>query len=267
MGKLKIRTNSLHDLYVEYKLGWNIDSDCPCSMALQPTRVVALPKPCSTISLDRHIEIDHQEGAANSCFYKNRIEGTWYYAAIPASGENLVYVNDVWDDGQRRDECDTLGRECRGVGSTGTGSGGGPTTTGGGSTTGNLNWFRHDGWQDGTVRWAGNGYPSVVGHGGWQAYKSVFAAGNGIIYAIEPGGNLLWYRHDGAQDGRIVGQGLSLSAMVAGRRISRFLPPATGSSMPLNRAATCSGTGMMARRTDASLQMACRCRPWWLAGV
>jgi hypothetical protein len=78
---------------------------------------------------------------------------------------------------------------------------------------GDLMWLRHVGHDDGTFRWEG---PNRVGTG-WSAYEHVFAGGNGIIYAIEPiveasvhatggttpasGGNLLWYRHVGREDG------------------------------------------------------------------
>jgi hypothetical protein len=46
------------------------------------------------------------------------------------------------------------------------------------TTLGNLYWYHHDGWQDGTERWA---VRSLVGHGGWQAYKSVFASSDGLL--------------------------------------------------------------------------------------
>ncbi|MEP0885178.1 tachylectin-related carbohydrate-binding protein [Trichocoleus sp. ST-U3] len=63
--------------------------------------------------------------------------------------------------------------------------------------TGDLLWYQHDGWQDGTGRWKG---AKKVGNG-WQNFKSVFASSNGIVYAIEPNGDLQWYQHDGWQDG------------------------------------------------------------------
>ena len=78
------------------------------------------------------------------------------------------------------------------------------------STLGNLYWYRHDGWKDGTERWTGK---NLVGRGGWQEYKSVFATSDGILYAIGWDGNLHWYRDAGWQDGterwesKVVGRG------------------------------------------------------------
>ena len=42
---------------------------------------------------------------------------------------------------------------------------------------------------------------NTIGIGGWQNYKSVFASGDGIIYAITPEGNLNWYKHLGYLNG------------------------------------------------------------------
>jgi hypothetical protein len=63
--------------------------------------------------------------------------------------------------------------------------------------SGDLLWYRHDGWQDGAGSWAGD---KLVGHR-WQEYKSVFATSDGVIYALTEAGNLYWYRHNGWQDG------------------------------------------------------------------
>ena len=74
---------------------------------------------------------------------------------------------------------------------------------------GDLLWYRHDGWRDGSVTWAA-GSGSKVGNG-WD-FKQVFSGGGGIIYAVQhsrldpatgrrTGRHLLWYRHDGWQDG------------------------------------------------------------------
>jgi len=49
---------------------------------------------------------------------------------------------------------------------------------------------------------------------GWNAFKSVFSGGDGVIYALKEDGTLLWYRHTGWADGsfawegpRVVGSG------------------------------------------------------------
>ncbi|MDQ6665135.1 MAG: tachylectin-related carbohydrate-binding protein [Acidobacteriota bacterium] len=82
---------------------------------------------------------------------------------------------------------------------------------------GDLNWYRHLGREDGSFRWEG---PKTVGKG-WGEMREVFSGGDGIIYAISPvvpaslatgigpgmgrrpasGGDLMWYRHVGQQDG------------------------------------------------------------------
>jgi hypothetical protein len=66
------------------------------------------------------------------------------------------------------------------------------------TVSGDLLWYRHDGWQDGTEAMVGR---NIVGHGGWQQYKSVFASSDGVLYAISTDGNLYWYRHDGWKNG------------------------------------------------------------------
>ena len=63
---------------------------------------------------------------------------------------------------------------------------------------GDLLWFRHDGKDDGSFRWA-TGRGRKVGNG-WD-FKAVFPADNGVIYAITHTGDLLWFRHDGRGDG------------------------------------------------------------------
>ena len=84
---------------------------------------------------------------------------------------------------------------------------------------GDLMWARHVGREDGTFRWEG---PNKVGTE-WAGFETVFAGGNGIIYAIEKiveasvhvtgghtpasGGRLLWYRHGGRGDGTLRWEG------------------------------------------------------------
>ena len=61
-----------------------------------------------------------------------------------------------------------------------------------------LMWYRHDGRNDGTFRWAFN-EGKKVGNG-WSV-KHIFSGGDGIIYAITDNNDLMWYRHDGRNDG------------------------------------------------------------------
>jgi len=93
----------------------------------------------------------------------------------------------------------------------------GPGMGGHAASGGNLLWYRHIGQEDGSFRWEG---PKKVGTG-WSGLKSVFSGGNGLIYAVTPvveaslptgigpgmgghpasGGDLMWYRHLGHEDG------------------------------------------------------------------
>jgi hypothetical protein len=63
--------------------------------------------------------------------------------------------------------------------------------------SGNLRWYGHTGYKDGTNAWEG---PRTVGNG-WGDFKTVFSTGDGIIYAVTNGGILKWYRHAGFRDG------------------------------------------------------------------
>jgi hypothetical protein len=82
---------------------------------------------------------------------------------------------------------------------------------------GELKWYRHDGRDDGTFKWA-PGSGSVVGTR-WDVFQKVFSGGGDVIYVITPyvpahyptttadhfipasGGELKWYRHIGQADG------------------------------------------------------------------
>jgi hypothetical protein len=73
---------------------------------------------------------------------------------------------------------------------------------------GDLHWYRHRGYLDGSNRWvSGQGKP--IGNG-WDGYTTLFAGGEGVIYGVLPGGDLHWYRHLGYLDGSnrwVSGQG------------------------------------------------------------
>ena len=70
------------------------------------------------------------------------------------------------------------------------------------TTEGSLRWYKHNGYLSGTGLETPNAWegPKEVGHG-WGIFKTVFAAGNGIIYAITQDGKLRWYKHNGYQTG------------------------------------------------------------------
>jgi hypothetical protein len=50
-----------------------------------------------------------------------------------------------------------------------------------------------------TVNWSNGGTAKKVGSG-WN-FRQVFAADDGVIYAINNAGDLLWYQHLGRSDG------------------------------------------------------------------
>ena len=64
---------------------------------------------------------------------------------------------------------------------------------------GDLKWYRHNAYlTGGGLQDAGSWNPlsgKTVGIG-WNGFKEVFSGGNGVIYGIEPGGDLKWYRHN-----------------------------------------------------------------------
>jgi hypothetical protein len=82
---------------------------------------------------------------------------------------------------------------------------------------GDLIWYHHLGREEGSFRWEG---PKKVGTG-WGDFEHLFSGGDGIIYGVTPvvpatlpigigpgmeghpahGGDLMWYRHVGRQDG------------------------------------------------------------------
>ncbi|GAA1672966.1 hypothetical protein GCM10009733_082640 [Nonomuraea maheshkhaliensis] len=71
------------------------------------------------------------------------------------------------------------------------------------SYTGDMLWWRHDGWLNGTASWANGGRPKKVGTGWGPNYGLSRPAGmgGGHIYVSADGGRLLWFRHDGYRDG------------------------------------------------------------------
>lgn len=62
---------------------------------------------------------------------------------------------------------------------------------------GDLVWYRHDGFNDGSLVWSG---PTTVGSG-WQNFKDIVSGSDGVLYAIQPDGIMYWYKHLGFRDG------------------------------------------------------------------
>lgn len=66
---------------------------------------------------------------------------------------------------------------------------------------GQLLWYRHDGHRTGggLATWAGHS-GKVVGVG-WGDMRHILSAGDGLLYAIDLHGQLLWFRHQGFRHG------------------------------------------------------------------
>jgi hypothetical protein len=62
---------------------------------------------------------------------------------------------------------------------------------------GNLDWYRHYGYQNGEVKWAG---PITVGTG-WNVCKQIIPMGDGVLYCLRPEG-LQWNKHNNYQNGQ-----------------------------------------------------------------
>ena len=131
---------------------------------------------------------------------------------INDSGDLLWYRHDGRNDGSFAWAAGSPKKVGVGWGGLRTVFSGGGGVIYGADDNGDLLWYRHDGRNDGSFVWAA-GSPKKVGSG-W------LIGGRGVIYAVEPiqeaaidihghvtprsGGRLLWYRHDGRNDGSFV---------------------------------------------------------------
>jgi hypothetical protein len=59
---------------------------------------------------------------------------------------------------------------------------------------GNLLFYRHLDWQNGSVNWA-NGGNGVLVNSGWHVFTSVMAAADGQVFGLAADGSLRWYKH------------------------------------------------------------------------
>ena len=88
---------------------------------------------------------------------------------------------------------------------------------------GSLVWYRHEGWLDGSGRWANGAAETVLVSGrgrgsGWAQFKHVVSAGDGVLYGVKGDGSLVWYRHEGWLDGSgRWANGASETVLVSGR--------------------------------------------------
>ena len=125
---------------------------------------------------------------------------------IQSNGDLLWHRHDGWGDGTKRwtnpvDERVGWGWKFKEVFSGGNGviyAVTEQTAGANGIEGGQLIWYRHDGWRDGSYRWASKG--SKVVHDRWL-YPHTFAGKDGVIYAVTLTGELHWFRHDGWHDG------------------------------------------------------------------
>ncbi|MDR0779861.1 MAG: hypothetical protein LBF16_04075 [Pseudomonadales bacterium] len=65
---------------------------------------------------------------------------------------------------------------------------------------GQLRWYKHKGYQDGSSACEG---PNVISDvsSDWSHFSNVFSIGRGIIYAITRNGDLWWFKHKGYLNG------------------------------------------------------------------
>jgi hypothetical protein len=70
---------------------------------------------------------------------------------------------------------------------------------------GDLRWYRYDGSgqfsPDGAIGWAANSR-NTIGNG-WNMFKFLCGGGDGVLFGVEPNGDLRWYRYtagDGVED-------------------------------------------------------------------
>lgn len=69
-------------------------------------------------------------------------------------------------------------------------------------TSGDLIWYRHNEWFNGSSNWANRGAGITV-KSGFQDFKFVFATSNGAIYGVRQNGDLMWFQHDGRREGNM----------------------------------------------------------------
>ncbi len=67
------------------------------------------------------------------------------------------------------------------------------------AANGDLFWYMHQGFEDGTANWVDNNGRKIGS--GWGDFKRVFGGHNGVIYALAQNGDLFWYKHLGLLDG------------------------------------------------------------------
>ena len=65
---------------------------------------------------------------------------------------------------------------------------------------GDLYWYRHTGYTNGSFNWS-NGASGVKVGSGWNDAASAFSGGDGLIYVLKRDGNLYWYNNTGFATG------------------------------------------------------------------
>jgi hypothetical protein len=66
---------------------------------------------------------------------------------------------------------------------------------------GSLLWYRHQGFGDGSGNWSGPVTVARPAGAGWAGFREIFGVSDGVIFAVEPNGDVLWYQHRDWQTG------------------------------------------------------------------
>lgn len=67
---------------------------------------------------------------------------------------------------------------------------------------GSLVWYKHFGRLNGADNWANFEGEKVLTRRGWNGFKQVISAGDGVLYGIKQNGTLVWYRNTGWERGQ-----------------------------------------------------------------
>ena len=86
-------------------------------------------------------------------------------------------------------------------------------------TNGDLLWYKHLGYRNGSATWHANS-GAKVGNG-WTNFYAAFSGGNGVNYLIDNNGDLFWYKHAGFATGASSWYGGKTNKIGNGWRIAR----------------------------------------------
>jgi len=84
---------------------------------------------------------------------------------------------------------------------------------------GSLYWYRHFGFENGSVGWS---HRTKVG-GGWGDFVTIFGAGEGVVFALTRDGTLLRYEHRGWETGGAMDTWTEAQAVASGLKNVRSM--------------------------------------------